>query len=166
MRRLRPLGRPPNRNFISAPTPTPEPRRPTRRNLARPTLRNRRVAHEIHNLAEKISLTELNTFFESILDTSGLDHFMSNPLAGIDTMMRDLMQEETVIEKFEPISVGLQFINFKKYEKMLPSIFYALKYTKTQPPLFQNLYLEVFWTNVIMHMYRACRVVKAYLNVL
>jgi hypothetical protein len=57
MNRLRPLGRPPNRNFISAPMPpTPEPRRPTRRNIARPTLRNRRVAHEIHNLAEKISL--------------------------------------------------------------------------------------------------------------
>jgi hypothetical protein len=91
---------------------------------------------------------------------------MSNPLEGIETMMRDLMQEETVIAKFEPISVGLQFINFKKHEKILPSIFYALKYTKTQPPLFQNLYLEVFWTNVIMHMYRACRVVKAYLNVL
>ena len=63
MSRLRPLGKPLNRNFIPAPIstpPTPESRRPTRRNIARPTLRNRRVAHEVHNLAEKISLTGFN----------------------------------------------------------------------------------------------------------
>lgn len=65
---------------------------------------------------------------------------MSNPLEGIETMMLDLMQDPS---KFESISIGLKFINFEKYKKLLPSIFYSLKYTKSQPP-FQNLYLDVF----------------------